>query len=159
LPKSLTPALALGLRLRHGAVAPAGRSRLWSTLVLDRDVLRFWDVLAVFANALVFFLVGAALQIGAVIREPVFIACCLIAVALSRLILAALLVPAGYPKGWLDVVRIAGMRGALSLALALALPESMPYRQAIVDATFTVALATIVVSALVSERIVRRVNS
>ena len=48
------------------------------------------------------------------------------------------------------------MRGALSLALALALPAAIPYREAIVDATFAVALATLVVSSLALDSVVRR---
>ena len=50
-----------------------------------------------------------------------------------------------YPREWIDVVRVAGMRGALSLALALAIPASRTYREAIIDATFAVSLATLAV--------------
>jgi NhaP-type Na+/H+ or K+/H+ antiporter len=69
-----------------------------------------------------------------------------------------LLLPAGYPREWLDVVRIAGMRGALSLALALALPADVPQRDAIIAATFAVALATIISSTLTVPPVVARVS-
>ncbi|HKE36473.1 MAG TPA: cation:proton antiporter, partial [Candidatus Baltobacteraceae bacterium] len=118
------------------------------------DLNHFWDLAAVAANALVFFLVGAALQIGQVAREPAFIVACLVAIALSRFAVAALLLPASYPRSWLDVVRIAGVRGALSIALALAVPASVPYRQAMIDASFVVAIATIIASSLTAPRVV-----
>jgi monovalent cation:H+ antiporter, CPA1 family len=130
--------------------------RAWVTLSIAEDVNRFWDLAALLANALVFFLVGAALQLGQVAREPVFIVSCLIAIAFSRAIVAGLLLPGGYPREWLDVIRIAGVRGALSIALALAIPPAVPYRQAIVGASFAVAIATIVVMGLSGANIAKR---
>ena len=141
--------IACGIALRYF-------ERRWITLSVADEVRQFWDLAALGANALVFFLVGAALQIGHVAREPVFVVACLIAIAVSRIVVAGLLLPGGYPREWIDVVRVAGMRGALSLALAIALPAAIPYREAIVDATFAVALATIAASALTTDRVVRR---
>jgi CPA1 family monovalent cation:H+ antiporter len=51
------------------------------------------------------------------------------------------------------------MRGALCLALALTVPAALPYRGAIIDATFAVTLASIVVSALTLDRVVRRLQT
>ena len=65
-------------------------------------------------------------------------------VALARaVVVGGLLLPGPYPREWIGVVRVAGMRGALTLALALAIPATVPYRGAIIDATFAVALATL----------------
>jgi len=139
--------IACGIALRYF-------ERRWITLTIAGDLNHFWDLAAVAANALVFFLVGAALQIGQVAREPAFIVACLVAIALSRFAVAALLLPASYPRSWLDVVRIAGVRGALSIALALAVPASVPYRQAMIDASFVVAIATIIASSLTAPRVV-----
>lgn len=132
--------------------------RRWITLTIADEVRQFWDLMAVVANTVVFFLVGAALQIGHVAQEPVFVIACLVAIAVARVVVAGLLLPGGFPREWINVVRVAGMRGALSLALAIALPASVPYREAIVDATFAVALATLVASALTTDRVVRRVS-
>lgn len=139
-----------------GGIALRYYERRWLSLRIAGDVNRFWDLLALVANVLVFFLVGAALQIGEIAREPAFVIATLIAIALARVVVAGLLLPAGYPRAWLGVVRVAGMRGALSLALALALPAAVPYRQAIVDATFAVAFATLAASSLTVARAVRR---
>jgi NhaP-type Na+/H+ or K+/H+ antiporter len=48
------------------------------------------------------------------------------------------------------------MRGGLSLALALAIPSSISYRQTIIDATFAVALATLAASSLTIVPVVQR---
>jgi NhaP-type Na+/H+ or K+/H+ antiporter len=54
------------------------------------------------------------------------------------------------------VVRVAGMRGALSLVLALVLPAWVPYREAIIDAAFAVALATLAASTFAVIPVIRR---
>ena len=59
----------------------------------------------------------------------------LIGVAVARGTLSALLVPGGYPREWLDVIGVAGMRGGLCVALALAIPEAVSDRGAIIAAT------------------------
>jgi monovalent cation:H+ antiporter, CPA1 family len=141
--------IACGIALRY-------YERSWITLSIADDVNRFWDVAALLANVLVFFLVGAALQIGHVGQEPVFVVACIVAVAVARIVVASLLLPGPYPREWIDVVRVAGMRGALCLALALAIPASVPYREAIVDATFAVSLATLVAGSLTLSRVVTR---
>ena len=141
--------IAYGIALRY-------YERSWITLSIAEDVNRFWDIAALLANGLVFFMVGAGLQIARVAYEPVFAVACIAGVAVARFVVAGMLLPFPYPRDWLDVVRVAGMRGALSLALALALPASTPYREAIIDGTFAVALATLAASSLTLVPVVRR---
>ncbi len=131
--------------------------RRWISLRVAADVDRFWDVCTVVANALVFFLVGAALDVAIVVHDPAFVIATLVGVALARVAVAALLLPAGYPREWLDVIRIAGMRGALSLALAISLPPQVPQRDAIIAACFAAALATIISSTVTVPATVARV--
>lgn len=130
--------------------------RRWISLRVAEDVNRFWDIGAFVANALVFFLVGAALDIAIVLRDPAFVIATLVGVALARVAVSALLLPAGFPREWLDVIRIAGIRGALSLALAIALPAEVPQRDSIIAATFAVALATIISSTITVPAVVAR---
>lgn len=141
--------IACGIALRYF-------ERSWITLTIVLDVDRVWEIAALLANALVFFLVGAALQIGSVAAAPLFAIACLVAVAVARYAVAAFLLPGPYPREWLDVVRVAGMRGGLSLALALALPAWVAYRDAIIDATFAVSLATLAAGSLTLIPVARR---
>ena len=126
------------------------------TLTIAQDVERFWDLAALFANVVVFFLAGAALEISRLTAAPIFTVAALAGVAIARFAVAGLLCPGSKRRAWVSVVRVAGMRGALSLALALALPAAIPYREAIVNATFAVVLATLVVSSLALDSVVRR---
>lgn len=121
--------------------------RRWLAPAVASDVDRAWTLGAAAANACVFFLVGAALPLSANLRQPAFAVATLIAVAAARLAVVEFLRPGGFPPAWFGLVRAAGMRGALSLALALALPP-MAYRQTIVDATFAVVLVSLVLSVL-----------
>ncbi len=141
--------IAYGIALRY-------YERSWITLRIAEDVSRFWDVAALLANVLVFFMVGAGLQIARVTYEPVFAVACIAGVAVARFAVAAMLLPFPYRREWLEVVRVAGMRGALTLALALALPAATPYREAIIDGTFAVVLATLAASSLTLVPVVRR---
>lgn len=125
-------------------------------LNIAEDVNRFWDVSALFANAAVFFMVGAALQLAYITHNVLFVIATLVGVAISRFVVGSLLLRAGFPRQWLDVIRIAGLRSALSLALALALPPATPYREAIIGATFAVVLATLAVSATSVPAVVSR---
>ncbi len=141
--------IACGIALRYF-------ERHWITLSIAEDVNRFWDVSALLANVLVFFMVGASLAIGRVLQEPIFVVTCLVAIAVARFAVGGLLLPGPYPRAWIDVVRVAGMRGALSLVLALALPAWVPYREAIIDAAFAVALATLAASTFTVVPVIRR---
>jgi monovalent cation:H+ antiporter, CPA1 family len=130
--------------------------RSWITLSIAEDVNHFWDAGALLANVLVFFMVGAALQIGRVAAAPAFTVACLAAIAVARVAVAGLLLLGPYPREWAGVVRVAGMRGGLCLALALAIPPAIPYREAIIDATFAVSLATLVAASFALAPVVRR---
>lgn len=120
--------------------------RRWISLSVASNVHQFWDVIALAANTIVFFLVGAALDVSIVTHAIIFVIATLAGVAIARFAVSGMLLGSGYPRGWLDVIRVAGMRGALSLALAISLPQGVPDRDWIVDATFAVALITIVSS-------------
>lgn len=133
--------------------------RSWVTLSIAEDVNRVWDVGALLANVLVFFMVGAALQIGRVAQQPVFVIACIVAIAVARVVVGGFLLLGPYPREWIDVVRVAGMRGGLCLALALAIPPEIPYREAIVDAAFAVSLATLTAAAFTLVPIVQRAST
>jgi monovalent cation:H+ antiporter, CPA1 family len=141
--------VACGIALRYF-------ERAWITLRIADDVNRFWEVAALLANVLVFFMVGAALQLDRFAHHQAVTLACILAIAVARIVVAGLLLPGPYPREWIDVVRVAGMRGALCIALALAIPAAIPFREAIVDATFAVSLVTLVASSLTLVPVVRR---
>ena len=175
-----TPAvgIAVTLAVAYGAYALAtlaGASGIFASaaagvalprLGLERSevraIERFWDGTAFLANAVVFLLLGLNLRLARIFAEPLLFAGVLCAVVGSRLVLAYVLVPLG-PKGSADrdrrhAIALAGLRGGLSLALALGLPRTFPDRAAILDAVFAVVFLTIVVQGWALAPLLRRLQ-
>ena len=48
------------------------------------------------------------------------------------------------PSSWTRVLAGAGLRGVISVALALSLPEGFPFREGLVAMTFGVALLSLI---------------
>jgi CPA1 family monovalent cation:H+ antiporter len=65
---------------------------------------------------------------------------------------------AGLRPGWRHAIALAGVRGGLSLALALGLPKAFPDRAAVLDAVFAVVFLTIVIQGWTLAPLLRRVD-
>jgi len=114
----------------------------------------FWAYASFIINSLVFLLIGLEVRIGGVLHawKPVLIA--IAAIFLGRILSVYTLVPFGnlfskrIPFAWQHVMVWAGLRGALSLALALSLDSTFPYREQILNLTFGVVVFSILVQGL-----------
>ena len=126
-----------------------------------RAIERFWDATAFIANAIVFLLVGLNLRLGRIFAEPWLFVAVVVAVVASRALLAYVLVPlgrkGGAERGWSHAIALAGLRGGLSLALALGLPRGFPNRPQILDAVFAVVFLTLVVQGWLLAPLLRRI--
>ena len=60
------------------------------------------------------------------------------------------------PAGWLHVLFWGGLRGAVAVAMALALPADIPQRALLQEVTFGVVLFTLLVQGTTVGRIVAR---
>ena len=131
---ALTAGLVVGNYRPRGSLSEAGHHALET----------FWEFIAFVANSLIFILIGAqeAQQHFSGIWLPV-----LVAIALVTLGRAVAIYPvcALFSRSRLKVDRRhqhilfwGGLRGALALALALALPDDLPQRDAIVTISFAV---------------------
>ncbi|HTW84597.1 MAG TPA: cation:proton antiporter [Candidatus Sulfotelmatobacter sp.] len=114
---------------------------------------RCWSAAAFVANAAVFIATGLVVPLTRLLDAPVLIATAVLVVLAARLLLAAAI--AREPRTAVTVF-LAGIRGALPLALALSLPETTPDRGVLVDAVFAVVLATFVLQGLPLGLVVRR---
>ena len=120
----------------------------------DADVVdRVWAALAFMANAVVFLATGLVISPARIVHEPALVLAAVAAVTLAR---AALALVATRDRRGRITVFLAGMRGALPLALALSLPATLAYRAPIIDATFAVVLVTIVVQGAPLELVLGR---
>jgi CPA1 family monovalent cation:H+ antiporter len=115
------------------------------------DVDSFWSVMAFLANALVFVLMGLRIEFARILHEPLLVLLTLGLVTAARLILAYAALPLArshIAPAWRSVIALSGMRGALSVALAIGLPPEIPFRPQIVDTVFGVVFVTLVAQGL-----------
>jgi CPA1 family monovalent cation:H+ antiporter len=126
-------------------------------------VVGFWDYAAFVVNSIVFLLIG--IEVTYVDwSAKVAIACAAIAIAMigrSSIYPLALVVDrlgARTPSVWRHVFFWGGLRGALSMALVLGLPQAFPERDAMVAATFAVVTFSLLAQGLTIEPLLRRLG-
>jgi CPA1 family monovalent cation:H+ antiporter len=143
--------LAFGIALRE-----LERHRI--SVSSAQDVEHFWHGTATFANVFLFFLIGAALDFTRMRQYLPLAGAAIAGVFFARTILAYGMLQLVHPvhPAWRTVVRMAGIRGALSLALALATPRTIPDRTGIVHAAFAVVVVTLLIGSLTLHRRVSR---
>jgi CPA1 family monovalent cation:H+ antiporter len=117
------------------------------------DADRFWNTTAYIANAVVFISTGLVIDFPRITHEPALIAVAIAVVLVSRAVLVSLVLRDARSR---VTAFLAGMRGALPLALALALPAGLAHRAEIIDAVFATVFVTLVLQGLPLEPVVRR---
>ncbi len=134
--------------------------RRYESVDVARGVERAWHLASTVANALLFVLVGAAVEVMHLWALRAILLWTLGAVLLARIALAygLLAFAPRFMQSWKVVVRLAGVRGALSLALALGVPASIPGRATVIDATFFVVVVTVLLGAFTYERRIERLD-
>jgi monovalent cation:H+ antiporter, CPA1 family len=118
-------------------------------------VATFWERIATVANWVLFFLIGSALDFTRLLADLPAVLVTIGAVVAARAVVAnglLHLVRESVEFVWRIVVRMAGIRGALALALALATPSTIAQRSDIVNATFAVVVVTILAGSLTLEK-------
>ena len=128
----------------------------------------FWEYIAFALNSVVFLLIGFEVSLAALAaswRE--------IAIAYAAVVVARALVVfggsfawravrrganAGVPSSWSTVLVWGGLRGALSMVLALALGADLPHRDLVVTMTTGVVLLTLLVQGLTMAPLIRRLG-
>ena len=151
---ALTAGLVVGNYRPSGSISDAGR----------RALETFWEYAAFLANSLVFILIGA--QEAEQHFNGLWLAV-LVAIVLVTLGRAVAIYPlcAVFARGPLKVemrhqhiLFWGGLRGALALALALALPDDLPLHDAIVTITFAVVAFSVFAQGLTITPLLRRLG-
>jgi len=147
-------ATAIGV---SGLIAVAVTGLLYGNTVLFRIARKdievatreFWDILAFVANTVAFLFIGFSTNILSLGGSLGFILIAYAVVVVSRLLSVYPIL--GFPGiastpipwSWRNVAMIAGMRGALSIALVASLPTTLPEYATVVNMTFGVAVLSI----------------
>jgi CPA1 family monovalent cation:H+ antiporter len=144
--------------LVNGNIGPRGMSP--STRIV---LFNFWEYIAFLANSLIFLLIGLEVNLASLLAHWPAIVWAVVGVLAARVVvvygLGALVnrvQGAAIPFRWQHVMAWGGLRGAISLALALSLPVSLGAdREVIRVMTFGVVLFTLLVQATTMQPLLR----
>jgi CPA1 family monovalent cation:H+ antiporter len=118
------------------------------------SVKDFWEYIAFIVNSVVFFIIGLEVNSAHLMKYLPYIFLAIIAVLLGRIVAISILSPfinkidKKISFKWQAVMVWGGIRGALAMALALAIPKSYPYREFILVMTFGVVAFSLIVQGL-----------
>jgi Na+:H+ antiporter len=125
----------------------------------------FWEYIAFALNSIVFLLVGLRVHIDELAASWALILAAYSAVTLARagvVFGVAALNRANrtsvWPTAWSAVLTWGGMRGSLSMVLALALPPALAQRDLLITVTFGVVLLSILLQGLTIGPLLRRLG-
>jgi len=140
-----------------GNVGPRGMSPTTRILVTN-----FWEYMAFISNSILFLLIGLVIDITELALKGQSILLAILAVLLARAIIVYGLSWLGrdIPLKWKHVLFWGGLRGAISLALALSLPLALgsQVRSTLQNLAFGVVLFSILVQGLTMEPLVRKLG-
>jgi len=137
-----------------------GRAFAMSDEVADY-LEKFWELLDEFLNAILFMMIGGEVLVIAFTGRSLLAGLVVIVIVLvARFVSVGLPIAlagrwAGFPRGVIRILTWAGLRGGISVALALSLPPSRA-RDLILTSTYMVVLFSIVVQGLTIKRVLRK---
>ncbi len=120
-----------------------------------------WEFLGFFANAILFLLVGLSVNLAALGDNAKAVVVAIVAVIVARILVVeavGLLTargPLAAPFRERLVLIWSGLRGALTIALALGLPHDTPSRALLIDMAFGVVLFTLIAQGLTLSLIIK----
>ncbi len=128
-------------------------------------VSEFWEFLAFFVNSIVFLLIGDQIQFASLAANLDTIAITILAMLATRAIAIYLL---GAFSNWLTKSAISlpeqtvlwwgGLRGSVSIALALSVPMILDAREEIIATVFGVVLFTLLVQGLTTQPLLAKLS-
>lgn len=137
--------------VRNMAVSNVRKVMSATTLIAVKS---FWEYVAFALNSIVFLLIGMEVRLKSLLASWPAIVLAYLAMMLARgaIVFGASLVlrttHERISRQWAAVITWAGLRGALSMVLALSIPSSLPYRELLVNMTFGVVVLSIIVQGL-----------
>lgn len=124
----------------------------------------FWEYVAFVLNSFVFLLIGLEVSLRDLAGAWRPIAVGFVAVTLTRAVVVFVATLAlrptkeRLPRGWPLVLTWGGLRGALSMVLALVLPEDFPDRALVLRTTYGVVILSILLNGLTTAPLMRRLG-
>jgi CPA1 family monovalent cation:H+ antiporter len=143
--------------LVNGNISPQGMSPTSRIVIFN-----FWEYVAFLANSLVFLLIGLQVNINSLLTAWQPILWAILAVFVARIIVVYGLswlvrqVAEPIPIRWQHILNWGGLRGAISLALALSLPVTLASERDVIRVmAFGVVLFTLIVQSTTMSPLIR----
>ncbi|WP_342561076.1 cation:proton antiporter [Paenibacillus sp. FSL R7-0345] len=135
-------------------------SRIGMSETTKVNINSFWDVITLVANSLIFLMIGLEIRnINFTDKWLLIIASILIVLAGRTLALyASLSFLKNFPASWKVVLNWGGLKGSLSIALALSLPATFEGREDILVLTFSIVLFSLLVQGLSIKPLVKKMK-
>jgi Na+:H+ antiporter len=125
----------------------------------------FWEYVAFALNSIVFLLVGLSVRIGELARswQLILVAYAAVTVARAVVVFGVSALERGraserWPPSWRAVLTWGGMRGSLSMVLALGLPQALAQRNLLITVTFGVVLLSILLQGMTMKPLLQRLG-
>jgi CPA1 family monovalent cation:H+ antiporter len=125
--------------------------RIAMTQETRNTMTKFWDVVTFMVTSFAFLLLGLKVDTSLLVAFAPLIIAAFLAIVAARIISVYPIVTLTsfigekIPSSYKKILAAAGLRGVISVALALSLPDGFPFREAIVAMTFGVALLSLIV--------------
>jgi Na+:H+ antiporter len=129
-----------------------------------------WEFIGFLATTLVFLLIGLSIGIPQLLAAAGAAAATLVTLVISRAAIVYGLLGGTYraanalgwarrlPRGWLHLIAWSGLRGAVSVALALSLPADLPQRNLLQGIVFGCVLLTLMIQGTTAGPLARRLR-
>ena len=123
---------------------------------------KFWELIDSILNAVLFLLIGLELLvIDFQVTSWIIYLMVVLLVLIARYL--AIFIPFTLARRWLDLddkaplmLTWGGLRGGLSIAMALSIDDGVPHKEFIVTITYAVVLFSVIGQGLTLERLIRR---
>jgi CPA1 family monovalent cation:H+ antiporter len=129
------------------------------------SIVDFWDLVAFLINSAIFLMIGLESPLALLSESigPILIAIVVVVVARALIVFPTVWISRRVgrnpiPSQWTPVMFWGGLRGSVSLALALSLPVDIPYRNTVLGLTLGYVIFSLVAGGLTMKPLLKRVG-
>lgn len=135
-------------------------SRIGMSETTKMNINSFWDVITLVANSLIFLMIGLEIKHIDFTDKWALIITSIIIVLIGRTVAVytSLSFLRNFPSSWKALLNWGGLKGSLSIALALSLPASFEGRDDILVLTFSVVLFSLLAQGLTIKPLVSKLK-
>ncbi|NUU79042.1 cation:proton antiporter [Paenibacillus xylanilyticus] len=124
------------------------------------NINSFWDVITLVANSLIFLMIGLEIKHIYFTDKWALIGASVLIVLIGRsfAVYISMIFLKSFPSSWKVILNWGGLKGSLSIALALSLPTTFEGRDDILVLTFSVVLFSLLVQGLTIKPLLKKLG-